>query len=113
MAMPIDWTGLAEELDAHGSALIPRLLDDGQCDLLIAAWDERDRFRSEVVMARHGYGRGAYRYFGYPLPDLVAGLRTSLYPPLAAIANRWAEALGSATHYSAGHDAFLDRCRTA
>jgi hypothetical protein len=76
-------------------------------------WGDRARFRSEVNMARHGYGRGVYRYFGYPLPDPIAALRTELYVPLARIANRWAELLGSETRYPPEHAAFLERCHLA
>ena len=109
----IDWTAAAAELDLHGSAMLRGLFDREDCARLAALWDERARFRSEVVMARHGYGSGAYRYFAYPLPEFVADLRHALYPPLAAIANRWAEALGSNVRFPAGHEAFLDRCRAA
>ena len=113
MTEPIDWAAVADELDAHGCATITGLLDEADCALASALWDERERFRSEVIMARHGYGRGAYRYFDYPLPEMVAGLRANFYPPLAAIANRWAEALGSETRYPEEHEAFLARCRAS
>lgn len=105
--------GLLESLDAHGHAVLPRLLDARQCAELAATYDDDARFRSRVVMARHGFGRGEYRYFAYPLPEPVARLRATLYPALAAIANRWAQALGSATRYPATLDAFLARCRDA
>jgi hypothetical protein len=111
--LPIDWTAKAAELDAHGCALLPGLLDEGGCATLRALWDNRDRFRSEVNMARHGYGRGAYRYFAYPLPDPIETLRTALYPPLAGIANRWAELLGSEMRYPTEHATYLERCRGA
>ena len=109
----IDWTAAEAELDAHGCALLPALLGRAECEALIASWDERERFRSEVVMARHGYGCGAYRYFAHPLPVRVREMRAALYAPLAAIANRWAERLGSDTLYPTGHAAFLDRCHAA
>ena len=109
----IDWTAVSNELDAHGCALLPALLSAKDCAPLIAAWDQRERFRSEVVMARHGFGRGAYRYFDHPLPDRVAGLRAALYPPLAAIANIWSEALGAEARYPADHDSFVARCHDA
>lgn len=110
---PIDWPAVSTDLDNHGCAILPALLSAQDCARLIAAWDDRARFRSEVIMARHGYGRGAYRYFAYPLPERVAELRAALYPPLAAIANRWAEVLGSSTCYPAEHEDFLARCHTA
>lgn len=109
----IDWAGKAAELDAHGCALLSGLLDAAACAEMRALWDARERFRSEVNMARHGYGRGVYRYFGYPLPDPVAALRAALYPPLARIANRWAAILGTGVEYPEEHAAFLERCRAA
>jgi hypothetical protein len=109
----IDWGHVSEALDAQGCGLLPGLLGKDECADLIAAWDERRRFRSEVVMARHGYGQGVYRYFDYPLPARVAELRAALYPPLARIANRWSEALGTGVVYPPGHEAFLERCRAA
>lgn len=109
----IDWAAASDALDAHGCALLPCLLSSPECAAVTALWDERERFRSEVIMARHGYGQGAYRYFDNPLPGPVAALRNALYPPLAAIANRWAEALGSETHYPTDHASFLARCRAA
>ena len=109
----VDWTAASDELETHGCALLPGLLSRSDCAELIAAWDDRARFRSEIVMARHGYGRGAYRYFTYPLPGRVAELRAALYPPLAAIANRWAEALASDVRYPPDHAAFLERCHAA
>ena len=109
----IDWAGAAAELDQHGCALLPRLLDENSCAAIRALSDDRDRFRSEVNMARHGYGLGVYRYFGYPLPDPIETLRTELYVPLAGIANRWAELLGSETRYPAEHALYLDRCSQA
>lgn len=108
----IDWNAAAAELDMHGCALLPGLLAPDECAALSGEWDRRDHFRSEVVMARHGFGSGAYRYFAYPLPDPVAALRTALYPPLARIANRWAEILGAAT-FPPTHEEFLARCHAA
>ena len=109
----IDWDAVAADLDRHGCALVPALQDRGQCAALRAGWDERERFRSEVVMARHGYGSGAYRYFAYPLPDRIAELRAGLYPPLARIANRWAEALETGLRYPERHDDFIAHCHAA
>ena len=101
------------DLDRHGAARLPALLSPDQCAEMIALWDRPDTFRKEVVMARHGYGSGRYRYFTYPLPDPVAALREALYPALASIANRWAEALGDAPIYPARHADFLARCALA
>lgn len=108
----IDRAKTEADLDAHGCAILPGLLCAVECAALREGW-ATGNYRSEVVMARHGYGRGVYRYFGYPLPDPVAALRASLYPPLAGIANRWAEALGSDTRYPEAHADFLARCHAA
>src|SRR5262245_40505897 len=113
MLHKIDWATIGNELDEFGAARIPGLLDGARCGEFVALWNERTRFRSEVIMARHGYGRGAYRYFDYPLPDPVAALRAGLYPLLAAIANRWNEALGTGDRFPDAHERFLDRCRAA
>jgi uncharacterized protein len=109
----LDWAGIAAELDAHGCAVIGPLLTQKQCGELAACYDREGVFRSRVVMARHGFGRGEYQYFSYPLPPLIADLRTSLYPPLAEIANRWNEAMGIEIRYPVEHQAFLDRCHEA
>lgn len=109
----IDWARLGHDLDAHGCGLVPGLLDAPACDALAARYDAPADFRSTVVMARHGFGRGEYRYFAYPLPSPVAELRTALYPPLAEIANRWNAALGEPARYPETHEAFLARCHAA
>lgn len=109
----IDWANVAAELDEHGSAVVGPLLTPEQCDDLAASYDDESLFRSRVVMARHGFGRGEYQYFADPLPFVISELRTALYPPLAEIANRWNEAMGVAIRYPAAHRAFLDRCHTA
>jgi hypothetical protein len=106
MPLPIDLT----DLDRHGAARLPALLSPDQCAAIIALWDDPAAFRKEVVMARHGYGRGRYRYFAYPLPEPVATLRAALWPVLAAQANRWAAMLGNGDIYPAHHADFLDRC---
>jgi hypothetical protein len=104
---------IAESLNANGCALIPGLLDPAAC-LEVASWYADDaRFRSTVVMARHGFGRGEYRYFADPLPPLVRDLRERLYPLLAPTANRWAEALGAPARFPADHAAFRARCHAA
>lgn len=100
------------ELDTHGAAILPARLSPAECADVIALW-QTAAFRSEVQMARHGYGRGTYRYFADPLPEAIAALRTSLYPPLAAIANRWAETLGQDIRYPPDHAAFRARCHAA
>jgi hypothetical protein len=104
---------VAAELDAQGCAVLANLLGRDECDAVAALYARDDLFRSRVVMARHGFGRGEYRYFAYPLPDLVAALRSALYPRLAPIANRWSEAMGSALRYPATHAEYLRRCHTA
>jgi hypothetical protein len=109
----LDGETIATELDDHGSAVIGPLLTPGQCDELAASYEDEGAFRSRVVMARHGYGKGEYQYFSYPLPALVAELRTALYPPLAEIANRWNEAMEIEDRYPTVHKAFLDRCHVA
>lgn len=109
----LDWTAIGEELDAQGSAVLPGLLDAKTCEALTALYDEENRFRSRVVMARHGFGQGEYKYFAYPLPGVIQSLRAALYPPLAEIANRWNESLGIETRFPAAHAAFLKRCHAA
>ena len=109
----LDRAALAAQLDAQGYAVLPSLLDAAECRALAALYDEEARFRSRVVMARHGYGQGEYKYFAYPLPELVAQLRGALYERLAPIANRWNEALRLAPRYPAAHAAFLERCHRA
>lgn len=109
----LDWQRIGGDLDARGCAVTGPLLSAGECVALAALYAADDPFRSRVVMARHGYGRGEYKYFAYPLPDPVAGLRGPLYRRLAPLANRWNEAMGVAERYPDGHAAFLDRCRAA
>ena len=101
-AASLDWPGFAEELDAQGCAMIERLLSAEQCRSVAALYPQDERFRSRVIMARHGFGRGENKYFAYPLPELIAGLRTALYPPLAGIATAGTKrsALRRATHPS-------------
>ena len=109
----IDWPGVARALDAQGSAVIGRLVSPQDCDALVALYCREDRFRSRVVMARHGFGRGEYKYFGYPLPGLVERLRTALYPPLAEIANRWNTAMRMDVRFPVDHAKYLRRCHAA
>jgi hypothetical protein len=109
----LDWTSLAADVDAHGCAITGPLLSADECAALVAGYGADEQFRSRIVMARHGFGRGEYKYFGYPLPDPVAALRAALYPSLAAIANQWNAALGTDVRYPEMHDAFLERCHAA
>ncbi|MGV3719288.1 MAG: 2OG-Fe(II) oxygenase [Actinomycetota bacterium] len=109
----IDWAPVETDLDARGWALLEGALTAGECRALVALYDEENRFRSRVVMARHGYGRGEYQYFAYPLPDVIAELRMSLYGRLAPIANRWNEAMGLDVRYPPVHAEFVERCHAA
>ena len=109
----LDWNGAARDLDAAGNAVLERVLSPEECRELAGLYGREELFRSRIVMARHGFGRGEYQYFRYPLPDLVGGLRTALYPRLAPIANRWHEALRAEARYPAEHAEFLARCREA
>jgi hypothetical protein len=109
----LDWRTMAASLDAHGCAVTGPLLTAEECAALARLYAEDAPFRSRIEMARHGFGRGEYKYFAYPLPLLVAELRETLYPRLAEIANRWNEALGLAAHYPAEHAAYIARCRRA
>jgi len=108
-----DWNQIAEDLNADGNAIVKRLLSPDECDRVRALYEQQDIFRSHVVMERHSFGRGEYRYFRYPLPDLVAELRTSIYPHLAPVANRWNESMGLDVRYPAQHAAYVDRCHAA
>ena len=109
----LDAAAIAAALDADGHAVIPGLLQAAECRALAALYDAEDGFRSRVVMARHGYGRGEYRYFSYPLPGIVAGLRGAFYPLLAPVADRWHEAMKLETRFPSTHDEFLRRCHGA
>jgi hypothetical protein len=109
----IDWAATAADLDSRGWATFPTLLAPAECREIASLYEGGGRFRSTVVMARHGFGQGEYKYFDYPLPNLVGGLRSALYPCLAPIANRWNEMLGIGVRFPADHAAFLDRCHAA
>jgi hypothetical protein len=102
-----------EDLDLHGCAVLPNLLSADECTEIAASYERDELFRSRVVMSRHGYGQGEYKYFAYPLPHVVARLRTALYPQLAPIANRWNEAMGLDVRYPEELSAFLERCHAA
>lgn len=105
-----DWPELAAQLDQHGYALTPPLLSPIECDELIRLYTDINVFRSRVVMARHNFGRGEYQYFAAPLPPLIAELRESFYPPLAAIANAWMERMDKAERFPATLPEFLAVC---
>lgn len=109
----VDWQRVTESLDARGSATIAGLLTGAECEELAARYDEEGLFRSRVGLARHGFGRGEYKYFGYPLPAPVDTLRTSLYPHLAPLANRWSVAMRSEVRFPPQHAEFLRRCHAA
>jgi uncharacterized protein len=109
----IDWARTESDLDAQGCAVLKALLSADECRVLAALYGDDTHFRSRVVMSRHGFGRGEYKYFSYPLPDVIAGLRPLLYTRLVGVANRWNEAMGIDIRYPARHDAFLKRCHEA
>jgi len=109
----LDWTRIGEDLDAFGFATTGALLDAEACHALATSYDDDAAFRSHVVMRRHGFGEGEYKYFSYPLPDPIERLRKAVYPELAPIANRWMAAMGMAHRYPEALDAFLARCHKA
>jgi uncharacterized protein len=109
----LDWVGIAAQLDGYGCATTGPLLTSQQCAALAASYASDALFRSRVVMARHGFGRGEYKYFAYPLPDVVATLRAALYPPLGDVANCWNDALGVSVRFPGEHAAYLARCHKA
>ena len=108
-----DWPRLLKHLDAYGWAIFENLLSAAECERVAGLYDEDRHFRSHVVMARHGFGRGEYKYFAYPLPELVARLRSAIYPWLAPVANRWNESMGVDVCYPDTHAAFIERCHRA
>ena len=107
------WSTIERELDAYGCAVAPKLISPETCRELQALYPDNSRFRSRIVMAKHGFGRGEYKYFTYPLPQSIVALRRGFYSRLAPIADRWNEAMGASVRYPAEHDAFLTRCREA
>lgn len=109
----LDWQRIAEHLDAHGCAVATGILFPEECEALAKTYAADEPFRSRIVMARHGFGSGEYKYFASPLPAVVASLRTALYPRLVEIANRWNERMASVVQYPDDHAAFLDRCHRA
>jgi uncharacterized protein len=109
----LDWAAIEADLDTIGCAVAPKLLQPEVCRSVAAAYGDESRFRSTVVMARHGFGRGEYKYFADPLPEVIAALRRGLYRPLAPIADRWNEMMGVDVRYPAEHEAFRERCHAA
>ena len=109
----IDWARVSDDLDANGSAPIERLISASECESLASLYPVDALFRSRVVMARHGFGRGEYKYFGYPLPGLVESLRSALYPRLVPIANRWYDAMRIDVRFPDRHADFIDCCHAA
>jgi hypothetical protein len=102
-----------DDLNQHGSAMLRGLLSGQECDALAALYAQDALYRSRVVMARHGFGRGEYKYFGYPLPNLVDTLRTSVYPHLVPVANRWNQIMRIDVRYPDQHAEFIQRCHDA
>ncbi len=111
--MRVDWDAARRELDAQGWTVLGAVLDAAQCAELAALYGQEAGFRSRVIMSRHGFGRGEYRYFDYPLPPLVAGLRDQLYPQLVVTANGWCERLRDTVRFPSTHAQFLGRCHAA
>ena len=109
----IDWEQATADLDAQGCAVLNNLLTPEECRAIAALYPDEANFRSRIVMGRHGFGRGEYQYFSYPLPALIQQLRPALYGKLQNLANRWNEAMGIDIRYPASHDAFLKRCHDA
>ena len=109
----LDWSRLQADLDAYGCAVIEKVLPPDTCESLAALYPKDGHFRSRVVMARHGFGRGEYKYFAHPLPTPIAELRHTLFPPLSRIATRWNEAMGIDVRFPDDHATFLERCHQA
>jgi hypothetical protein len=109
----LDWPQAISDLDAQGCAVLKGLLSAEECRALAALYPDDRHFRSRVVMGRHGFGRGEYKYFAYPLPPVIAELRPALYARLRDVANRWNDAMGIDISYPESHDAFLKRCHAA
>ena len=108
-----DWSGVSTHLDGYGWAMFRHLLTADECETIAGLYVDDRHFRSHVVMARHGFGRGEYKYFAYPLPDIVARLRTAMYTRLASIANRWNESMRIDVRYPDAHADFIRRCHKA
>lgn len=109
----VDWTSVSSHLDSFGWAMLHGILTPQECGATAALYADDTHFRSHIVMARHGFGRGEYKYFSYPLPQMIGALRSALYPQLVPIANRWNESMGIDVRYPAGHAEFIARCHEA
>lgn len=109
----VDWQRVTEELDEQGSAMLPGILSPAECRAIAALYPDDHLYRSLVVMARHGFGRGEYKYFKYPLPGIIQGLRENLYSRLVPVANRWNAAMGIDVRYPEKHIDFIQRCHDA
>lgn len=109
----IDWGQVSRDLDANGNAVITGLLHESECQMLASLYPDDALFRNRVVMQKHNFGRGEYKYFRYPLPELIGGLRTAVYTRLVPIANRWNEAMNIEVRYPPAHGEFLERCHRA
>lgn len=109
----VDWAKVHADLDAQGWTALPKLLTQSEADHVTGLYHQEQAFRSHVIMARHGFGRGEYKYFSYPLPPLIQRLRTAAYARLVPIANQWCERMGKETRFPRDHAAFLERCRQA
>jgi hypothetical protein len=108
-----DWTRVHTDLDAQGWSVVPKLMTEAEADLIAGLYGQEEGFRSHVIMARHGFGRGEYKYFSYPLPPLIQELRTAAYPQLVPIANQWHERMGKEVRFPKDHASFLARCHKA
>jgi hypothetical protein len=109
----LDWPKITASLDANGCAVAESVLTPGECRALAGMYSEDGLFRSRIVMARHGFGRGEYKYWAYPLPATVASLRSAIYPHLADVANRWNAAMNIGVTYPADHKEYLEQCHRA
>ncbi len=109
----LDWARVSQDLDSRGSAILERILSVDECKSLAELYSQDALFRSHVVMSRHGFGRGEYKYFGYPLPEIIAELRKTIYPRLAPVAHRWNSAMGIDVRYPEDHADFIERCHDA
>jgi hypothetical protein len=112
-AEALDWQLIRKDLDEQGSAMLCSVLSAKECRALASLYPDDGLFRSRVVMARHGFGRGEYKYFSYPLPDVIQGLRTALYRQLAPVANQWNLTMGIDVRYPEEHSDFVQRCHDA